>query len=156
MRDRLTGPKLGQILFVLAVLVAAFWFKTYKNDDTATKSATTNINICDIGHKACRVQQGDLWATAQLTADTLQPELPFQLALTLSDPDATVTNSRLEGQSMYMGTLPALIQQDVPGHWQGQALVGSCTERSMIWAWVVDVEQQGKTRQFKFLFEVTR
>ena len=156
MRDRLTGPKLGQILLVLAVLVAAFWFKTDKNDATDTASDTANTDICDIAHKKCRVQQGDLWATAQLTADTLQPESPFQLALTLSDPQANVTSSRLEGQSMYMGTLPALIQQDAPGHWQGQALVGACTERSMIWAWVVDIEQQGQTRQFKFLFEVAR
>lgn len=156
MRDRLTGPKLGQILLVLAVLLAAFWFKTYQNGDTGTEPEQTNVNNCDIGHKRCVQQQGDLWASAQLTADTLQPESPFQLDLTLSDPQASVTGSRLEGQSMYMGTLPALIQQDTPGHWQGQALVGACTERSMIWAWVVDIEQQGETQQFKFLFEVTR
>lgn len=156
MRDRLTGAKLGQILLVLAVLGAAFWFRTYNSDEHAPEVDTVNSEFCDIGLDECREQQGDLWAQAQLTADKLQPESPFRLTLTLSDPDAKVTRSRLEGHSMYMGTLPALITQDAAGHWQGQALVGACTERSMVWAWVLDVEHQGEIRQFKFLFEVER
>ncbi|MFD1006739.1 MULTISPECIES: hypothetical protein [Oceanisphaera] len=156
MRDRLTRAKLGQILLVLVVLIAAFWFKTYQNDEAKAKLDTTNSGFCDVGIEKCSSQQGSLSVTAQLTADKLQPESPFQLALTLSDPDASVTRSRLEGHSMYMGTLPAMIKQQAPGVWQGQALVGACTERSMIWAWVLDIEHEGETQQFKFLFEVKR
>ncbi|WP_417614412.1 hypothetical protein [Oceanisphaera sp.] len=156
MRDKLTGAKLGQILVVLGILIAAFWFRTYQGDPQAPEPDTAKEAFCDIGHSPCREQQGNVWAEAHLTADKLQPESPFQLSLTLSDPDAKVTGSRLEGHSMYMGTLPALITQDAAGHWQGQALVGSCTERSMVWGWVLDVEHEGETQQFKFLFEVER
>ena len=156
MRDRLTKAKLGQILLVLVVLSAAFWFKTYQNDEIETKLDAANSGFCDVGLEKCSHQQGNLSVTAQLTADKLQPEAPFQLTLTLSDPDANVTSSRLEGHRMYMGTLPAIIKQQAPGVWQGQALVGACTERSMIWAWVLDIEHEEETQQFKFLFEVKR
>ncbi|MBO1519461.1 hypothetical protein [Oceanisphaera pacifica] len=156
MKDKLTTAKLGQIIFVLVILVAAFWFRTAKNDKSGAELASSNAVYCDIGHNKCVTQQGELRATAQLTADKLQPESPFQLNITLSDSNATVLNSRLEGHSMYMGTLPALIKQQAPGVWKGQALVGACTESSMVWAWVLDIEHQGETQPFKFLFEVKR
>ncbi len=156
MRDRLTGPKLVQILLVLGILSTAFWLRTYIDEGEDTASEQNNAEFCDISHDKCRVQRGDLWAEARLQADRLQPESPFQLALTFSDPAVKVTRSRLEGETMYMGTLPALISESAPGHWQGQALVGACTERSMVWAWVLDIEHNGEPQQLKFLFEVKR
>ena len=156
MRERLTGPKLMQILLVLGILSSAFWLRTYLNDDNDTALEKDNVDYCDVGHNKCRVELGDLWVDAQLQADKLQPETPFQLAVTLSDPDVKIIRSRLEGETMYMGTLPALVNEVTPGHWQGQALVGACTERSMVWAWILDVEKNGESRQLKFLFEVER
>ncbi|MGO1246315.1 MAG: hypothetical protein ACTH2P_03980 [Oceanisphaera sp.] len=158
MKDKLTKAKLGQIILVLVVLLAAFWFKTATNEETraAAELAPVNNDYCDISDNKCVQQQGGLVVTAQLTADKLQPESPFQLQVKLSDPEATVVGSQLEGHSMYMGTLPALINQQAPGVWLGQALVGACTESSMIWAWVLDIEHQGQTQPFTFLFEVKR
>ncbi|MFP2767822.1 hypothetical protein [Oceanisphaera sp. KMM 10153] len=162
MRDRLTGPKLVQILLVLGVLSGAFWLRTYIDGGEDTTSEKENAEFCDISHEKCRVHRvhrvhrGEWWAEAQLQADRLQPESPFQLILTFSDPEVKVTRSRLEGETMYMGTLPALISESTPGHWQGQALVGACTERSMVWAWVLDIEHNGEPQQLKFLFEVER
>ena len=156
MRDRLTGPKLGQILVVLVILTAAFVYKTYKNDQNSTISESANIKLCDISHTKCTVQQGNLLAVGQLSTDKLQPESEFTLSVSFSDPNVKMLKSRLEGHSMYMGTLPALLKEVAPGEWQGQTLVGACSERQMIWAWVLDVEQQGETHQFKFFFEVKR
>lgn len=156
MRDRLTRAKLMQIIIVLLILVAAFWWRTVKNDEQGTDLALSKADICDISHKKCTLNAGNLTASAQLSSKDLQAEVPFSLSLELSDPQAKVLKSRIEGHTMYMGTLPAMIKETQPGQWKGQALVGSCTERSMIWAWVVDVEQVGDTEQFKFLFEVTR
>ncbi len=154
MRDRLTGPKLVQILLVLGILSAAFWLRTCTESNDQAESAKGNVDYCDIGRKKCRVEQGELWAEARLKADRLQPESPFQMELTFSEPGVKVTRSQLEGETMYMGTLPALISEDAPGHWQGQALVGACTEARMVWAWVLDIEYKGESRQLKFLFEV--
>lgn len=156
MRDRLTGPKLGQIIVVLVILTGAFVYKTYNNQQNDGPSEDANVELCDIAHTKCRVAQGDLSAIGSLTAEKLQPESAFRLSVSFSDPDVTVLKSRLEGHSMYMGTLPALLKEVAPGEWQGQALVGACSERQMIWAWVLDVEQQGETHQFKFFFEVKR
>jgi len=154
MRERLTGPKLGQIILVLVILSAAFWLRTYTGDQAGTEPEKDTAPFCDIAHKNCRVELDSLWAEARLQADRLQPESPFQLALTFSDPAVKVTRSRLEGETMYMGTLPALLSESSPGHWQGQALVGACTEHSMVWAWVLDIEHNGEPQQLKFLFEV--
>ncbi|WP_319784196.1 hypothetical protein [Oceanisphaera sp. IT1-181] len=156
MRERLTGPKLGQILVVLVILTSAFVYKTYKDGQSSTTSVSANVELCDIGHEKCTLEQGDLSAVGQLTADKLQPESSFMLSVSFSDPDVKVLKSRLEGHSMYMGTLPALLKQTAPGEWQGQAMVGACTERQMIWAWVLEVEHEGQTQQFKFFFEVKR
>ena len=156
MRERLTGPKLGQIIVVLVILTAAFVYKTYKNPENSPNPANTNVELCDIGHTKCTLKQGNLSAVGRLTSQKLQPESTFTLAVSFSDPDVKVLKSRLEGHSMYMGTLPALLKETAPGQWQGQAMVGACTERQMIWAWVLDVEQGGKPQQFKFLFEVRR
>lgn len=156
MRERLTGPKLGQIIVVLAILTAAFFYKTYKNEQKTDQIDKSNIELCDVAHTKCTLEQGGLVANAQLTADKLQPESPFTLSLDFSESDTKVLKSRLEGHTMYMGTLPALLTETTPGHWQGQAQVGACSERQMIWAWVLDVEQAGEPKQFKFFFEVKR
>ena len=156
MRDRLTGPKLGQILVVLVILIAAFVYKTYKNDPNSTKSERANVEFCDISHTKCPIKQGNLSAVGQLSAKKLQPESAFTLSVSFSEPNVEVLKSRLEGQSMYMGTLPALLKQTAPGQWQGQAQVGACAERQMIWAWVIDVEQAGEPQQLKFFFAVKR
>ena len=156
MRERLTGPKLGQIIVVLVILTAAFLYKTYKNDLIEPLAAKSNVELCDLGHEKCRVGQGNLIANAQLITDKLQTESPFTLSVVFSDPDTKVLKSRLEGHSMYMGTLPALLKKTAPGEWQGQAMVGACTERQMMWAWILDVEQGGELQQLKFYFEVRR
>ncbi|MGO5000227.1 hypothetical protein [Oceanisphaera sp. W20_SRM_FM3] len=156
MRDRLTGPKLGQIVVVLVILTGAFVYKTYKDPENSNNSDNANVELCDISHEKCTLKQGDLSAIGQLSAEKLQPESAFTLSVSFSDPDTKVLKSRLEGQSMYMGTLPALLKQTAPDQWQGQAMVGACSERQMVWAWVLDVEQGGETQQFTFFFEVRR
>ncbi|MDP5291943.1 hypothetical protein Q9290_06520 [Oceanimonas sp. CHS3-5] len=156
MRERLTGPKLVQILLVMAVLSAAFWLRTCSDEQETTESVTEKIEYCDISHKKCAIEQQGLVAEAQLNSNGLQAETPFELELTLSDAQAIVTRSVLEGEIMYMGTLPALLEQTGEGRWQGQALVGSCTEERMLWAWVIEVEHQGQPLSYRFLFEVRR
>ncbi|WP_245880003.1 hypothetical protein [Zobellella taiwanensis] len=95
-------------------------------------------------------------AQARLVTESLGAEQPFALEVRFSDPEIRVLRSVLEGESMYMGTLPALLEQAEPGLWQGQALVGACTEARMVWAWVLDTERQGERRRFRFHFEVRR
>src|SRR5699024_7832808 len=109
MRDRLTRAKLMQIIIVLLILVAAFWWRTVKNDEQGTDLALSKADICDISHKKCTLNAGNLTASAQLSSKDLQAEVPFSLSLELSDPQAKVLKSRIEGHTMYMGTLPAMI-----------------------------------------------
>ncbi|WP_107852670.1 hypothetical protein [Oceanimonas marisflavi] len=154
MRDRLTGPKLVQILVVMTVLSAAFWLRTCSDDEQATEPASEKLAYCDLSQTTCTQQQKNLTATASLHAEALQAEMPFELNIVFSDPNVTLVRSVLEGETMYMGTLPALLEPAGEGRWQGQALVGSCTEARMLWAWVVEVEHQGQPLTYRFLFEI--
>ncbi|PSJ47863.1 hypothetical protein C7H85_03355 [Zobellella endophytica] len=156
MRDRLTGPKLVQILLVLGILSGAFWLRTCVDDNDNTALEKENVDFCDISHNECALLQDGLHARARMKTDALAPEQPFELAVDFSDSQVKVVRSVLEGESMYMGTLPALVSEQEPGRWQGQALVGACTEASMLWAWVLDIEHNGIPRQLKFRFEVSR
>ena len=156
MRERLTGPKLAQILMVLVILAAAFFLRTCSNEGEVTETAQKISDYCDLSHATCVQQQQELTVSAQLLSDDLQAETPFSLQVVLSDPDAVITRSVLEGESMYMGTLPALIEHTGEGVWQGSALVGSCSEARMLWAWVIEVEHQGQSLSYRFLFEVRR
>lgn len=156
MRDRLTGPKLVQIIIVMAVLLLAFLFRTYWYEPDTGKPIQENSDLCDIYHTSCVIEQQGLRAEARLYTDTLSAETPFTLEVLFSDPAVKVTRSVLEGDTMYMGTLPALLKEAEPGHWRGQALVGACTETRMIWAWILDVEFDGKRQRLRFLFEVRR
>ncbi|ATG74006.1 hypothetical protein CGX12_02050 [Zobellella denitrificans] len=156
MRDRLTGPKLVQILVVLGILSGAFWLRTCADGQDTTVLEKENVDFCDIAHEACQQHLDGLEIEARLLAEPLAAEQPFRLEVRFSDPQVRVTRSVLEGESMYMGTLPALLEQGEPGHWQGQALVGACTEARMVWAWVLDIEQGNEPRRLKFLFELRR
>ncbi|OYD23833.1 hypothetical protein [Oceanimonas baumannii] len=156
MRERLTGPKLAQILIVLVILAAAFFLRTCSNEEEVTETVQKISDYCDLSHATCVQQQQELTVSAQLLSDDLQAETPFSLQVVLSDPDAVITRSVLEGESMYMGTLPALIEHTGEGVWRGSALVGSCSEERMLWAWVLDVRQGEETHRLKFLFEVRR
>ncbi|WP_445398607.1 hypothetical protein [Zobellella sp. An-6] len=156
MRDRLTGPKLVQILLVLGILSGAFWLRTCADGHDTTVLEKENVDFCDISHESCLQSLEGLQAEARLHAEHLAAEQPFRLEVRFSDPQVQVTRSVLEGESMYMGTLPAQLEQGEPGLWRGQALVGACTEARMIWAWVLDVEQGEESRRLKFLFEVRR
>ncbi|WP_344954681.1 hypothetical protein [Zobellella aerophila] len=102
------------------------------------------------------IEQAGLSAEARLYADALSAETPFTLEVKFSAPGVKVTRSVLEGETMYMGTLPALIEEESPGLWRGQALVGACTEARMTWAWVLEVELEGKSQRLRFLFDVGR
>ncbi|ART79316.1 hypothetical protein [Oceanisphaera avium] len=156
MRERLTGPKLGQIFVVLLILAGAFFYKTYKNEEKAPEKGNSINQLCDIAHTECEQVVEDLTATAWISSTDLAPETPFTLNIRFSEPDVKLLKSRLEGHSMYMGTLPALLEEQTPNHWKGQVLVGACTEREMMWAWKLDVEHRGEIQQLTFLFEVTR
>lgn len=155
MRDRLTGPKLVQIIIVMTILVLAFLFRTYWYEPDTGASEQENIAFCDIYHKKCTMEQAGFSAEARLYAETLSAETPFTLEVQFSDPEVKVKRSVLEGETMYMGTLPALLREESPGLWRGQALVGACTESRMRWAWVLEVEFEGQSRQLRFLFEVS-
>lgn len=66
-------------------------------------------------------------------------EYPLELVLVL--PDHVVPGlSLVEGESMYMGSIPLQWKENDTGNWQTTLYLGACTEPQMTWRLTVPLE----------------
>lgn len=86
----------------------------------------------------------------------VQP-VPIEQALTLRlevPKGVTPTLSRVEGVSMYMGTLPVQWQQVSDTEWQTNLYLGACTDPKMQWRLTIPLQHQhdGLPNSVQYLF----
>lgn len=74
-------------------------------------------------------------------------EQAFILKLDSKIAENALVTGIIEGQSMYMGTIP-LQWQFVEGQWQAQAILGACSEQNMRWQVKVSVNGQSYQQSF--------
>lgn len=131
--EKLTKGRLIQILFLLAVLITAFVWRTvtYKNEQAENNTATT----CQLSAEKCLSNK-----SGKLLNISLMPypakanqELTIQIDNRNVKPNASV-----EGVSMYMGTIPVTFEETSEG-WLGRFTVPECMHDEMEWA--VNIEQ---------------
>lgn len=150
MQGKLTRAKLIQIVIVLAILMAAFTYRTLWQASDAGISPSTDIQICDLSHAACRLIQGDKVLTATASPRPIKAESPF--VIRLDGLGKAPAKAWVEGRDMFMGRIPLEPRQEA-GVWVVDAMVGACTEPAMVWQLVVETE--GET-PLKIPFTVTR
>lgn len=91
--------------------------------------------------------------TIALSDELLHPETPFTFLVTLPS-NSQITQARLSGVTMYMGTIPLQFQQVKPNQWLANAMVGACSEPNMVWQLELTVTQQGKAQSIIYPFSV--
>ena len=141
--EKLTKGRFIQILFLLAVLITAFVWRTvtYTNNQDENNTATT----CQLSAEKCTINESDKVLNLSLTpfpAEANQ-ELKIQLDNRNVKPEATV-----EGVSMYMGTIPVAFEEISEG-WLGRFTVPECMHDEMEWA--VKIKQGDKEITATFL-----
>ncbi|WP_231569013.1 hypothetical protein [Photobacterium gaetbulicola] len=131
--EKLTKGRLIQILFLLAVLITAFVWRTVTYNDNQTEDSTALT--CQLSANLC--QQNDSDESLNITLSpypaVANQELTIQVDNTNVKPTASV-----EGVNMYMGTIPVTFEQTSKG-WQGRFTVPECMHDEMEWA--ITIEQ---------------
>ncbi|SFR40422.1 hypothetical protein SAMN04488070_0547 [Pseudidiomarina maritima] len=66
--------------------------------------------------------------------DPDQPRVEEPFVITLTAPtDVQLENGKIEGISMYMGSIPLVIEQITASEWQAQVWLGACSDPQMQW-----------------------
>ncbi|MGF1724905.1 hypothetical protein [Photobacterium nomapromontoriensis] len=126
--EKLTKGRLIQILFIMAVLITAFTWRTITYEEM--QSINNNKITCELTADKCI--SSDQKTTFDIALNpypaTANSELIIQFDNTVVKPSATV-----EGVTMYMGTIPVVFNKTTTG-WQGKFIVPICTHTEMQWA----------------------
>lgn len=126
--EKLTKGRFLQIIFLMAVLITAFVWRTVTYEDTTTTASSAFS--CVLGSQNCTDKESKKVKNISLTplpAIANQP-LVVQIDNTNVKPTAVV-----EGVSMFMGTIPVTFEQTATG-WKGTFSVPECTHSEMEWA----------------------
>jgi len=143
--EKLTKARLLQILFLMAVLITAFVWRTVTYDElTPTNDSATQ---CQISAESCILE-----GQTQALELSLKPfpakanaELVLQVSNTNVKPVATV-----EGVDMYMGKTPVIFEQK-GNIWLGTFSVPECVHEKM--AWAITIKQGDDTVVAEFTVE---
>ncbi|WEM40806.1 hypothetical protein PTW35_09085 [Photobacterium sp. DA100] len=140
--EKLTKGRLIQILFLLAVLITAFVWRTvtYNNNQAEDDTALT----CQLSAKLCH--QNDSGESLNISLApypaVANQELTIQIDNTNVKPTASV-----EGVNMYMGIIPVTFEQTSEG-WLGRFTVPECMHDEMEWAVVIEQGNRKITATF--------
>ncbi|WP_299018694.1 hypothetical protein [uncultured Photobacterium sp.] len=143
--EKLTKARLIQILFLMAVLITVFVWRTVTYDDV--KPVDESAVHCQITADSCVIngkEQGLELAIQPFPAKA-NSELVIQTDNANVKPVAMV-----EGVKMYMGTIPVIFEKQGNG-WIGKFSVPECVHDKM--AWAITLKQGEKTIIAEFTVE---
>lgn len=158
---KLELQRIIQIIFVLAVLVTAFVYRTYQPhadpaEMKAQGQATEFIDLCDFA-KGCEAILSQLNGAVLVSAapgSRVLAETPLPLSLTLPE-GVQLDKAILVGKEMFMGTIPVIFSATTnPQIMAGELLLGACITESMIWQMRVEVSQDNRKETVMFDFEM--
>ena len=89
-----------------------------------------------------------------LSAERVHPESPFSVSLQMPA-DALIESAKMQGITMYMGTIPVLFKQIDARLWQADIMVGACSEPNMLWQLDVRVSHRGQVQTLAYPINVT-
>ncbi|MGR5064907.1 hypothetical protein [Photobacterium sp. DNB22_13_2] len=126
--EKLTKGRFIQILFLMAVLITAFVWRTvtYDNSEGENISAVT----CELTAEKCINDRSNKSLNISLSPypASANQELTIQVHNTDVKPEASV-----EGVDMYMGVIPVTFEGTSEG-WEGKFTVPECMHSEMQWA----------------------
>ncbi|MCW8330863.1 hypothetical protein MD588_18890 [Photobacterium sp. SDRW27] len=143
--EKLTKARLIQILFLMAVLITAFVWRTvtYEQSTPQDEGAVR----CQISEESCLVEgQGDVLAMSLKPFPVkANSEITLQISNTNVKPVATVA-----GVEMYMGEIPVIFEQQ-GNNWLGKFSVPDCVHEKMTWE--ITIKQSNETVIAEFTVE---
>jgi hypothetical protein len=85
--------------------------------------------------------------------DTVTPEQAFEIIVKGHSPeDNFLIKGYLEGKDMYMGKIPLFFEEDEQGNFVASTMLGSCSEKQMIWRLWLSISNQDKPNKAQQVF----
>lgn len=153
MATLLSKTRLLQMALIFVVLASAFVYRTL---DSVAQEKEKRSHPCDLSRAWCQVELDNYVVQMRLPEGDITPEQRFPLEMKISSPDLLIKESRIEGESMYMGWIPLSWDKGVDNIYKTWSQVGVCMTKHMVWAVHVQFQDiAGKTQAARFLFHVS-
>lgn len=157
----LTKSRVVQLSFMLCVLLALFFWKTFetpKNSASAIEDigvAKVSLLRCDY-RDACEfiAEQGTFYLSIKNLP--IKPEEWINFELHSLVKNMQVTSAKIISKSMFMGKIPVVFKKSEEQLFVAKGIVGACITDEMIWALQITVENGELTELLSFDFMVVK
>jgi len=160
----LTKGKIFQLLFMLTVLLALFFWRTFDSSEAkqAIEEAEIPMTMPLMNVVRCDYQEPCEFINEQGTSLLSIKDLPIKaeewinFELTVPNADNVVNSAQIVGKSMFMGKIPINFKQSGTNQFSGKAIVATCMHDEMIWTVEVTVDNSGEQQLLAFDFLVKK
>lgn len=138
-------------------LLASFWLGARLIQQSLSTATNALAVACDLQQGPCHFELDGVPMTLEATPRPLRSLLPFELILTLDQPNAmtlTRVSAELQGVDMYMGQ-NLLVLTAEPGNnglWRERSELAICTTGEMRWSLTLTLETATEQKQARFEF----
>ena len=134
------------LIFIILFFVA-FNIRFDHVDDPPLSS-----KVCDFEQSSCvkRTKMGRFVLNANPSRIKSETEVNFKLT-SKNHSLIKIKSAWLEGKDMYMGKIPLFFEANEQG-FIADSMIGACTDDSMVWQMVVNIEKNNITQKLTFDF----
>jgi len=160
----LTKGKVFQLLFMLTVLLALFFWKTFDSSEAkqAREEAEISMIMPQVNVVRCDYQEPCEFINAQgisllsIKGLPIKAEEWINFELTVPNENSVINSAQIVGKSMFMGKIPVNFKQSGTNQFSGKAIVATCMHDEMIWTVEVTVDNSGEQQLITFDFLVKK
>jgi len=153
----LTKSRVVQLLFMLAVLLFLFFWRTFNNDlvepvqVVQEDSPKINLLRCDYSD-VCEfvAEQGRFFLAIKNTPIQAEEWIDFELTTPLKNSE--ITKAQIVGKTMFMGKIPVRFKKLDEYLFTGKGIVGGCATDVMVWELQITVVNGDKSDVLLFDF----
>jgi hypothetical protein len=157
----LTKSRVVQLLFMLAVLLTLFFWRTFENDlekvIEVEQKGLPQVNLlrCDY-RQVCEfiTEQGTFTLDIKDTPIRAEEWINFELSTPLEN--SNIMKAQIVSKSMFMGRIPVRFKKSGTQIFSAKSLVGACTTDQMIWELQITVVNDDKSELLLFDFMVQK
>lgn len=160
----LTKGKVFQLLFMLTVLLALFFWKTFDSSENKQVLEETDISMtkplvnvvrCDY-QEACEFINEQGISLLSIKDLPIKAEEWINFELTVPNENSVINSAQIVGKSMFMGKIPVNFKQSGSTQFSGKAIVATCMHDEMIWTVEIMIENAGEQQLLAFDFLVKK
>lgn len=122
------------------------------------KNTQTQNHYCFSGGDLSCISENEKGKAIISLSEKMAIEQPLRMRLEIEAASSiTSIRTELEGENMYMGTIPVPLTHANDGSWQGELMVVACSRPDMLWRIQSHVTfDDGSDATFHWLFEIPR